>query len=464
MRIFIRIKENIEKTAQLIYDDDMAKRIITALDVGSSKICTIIAAVSDDGDKPQVIGVYSHPSAGVKKGVIVNIDEATNAIAESLAAAERMAGITISTVYATIGGKHITSINSRGVVAVADAEITEDDTFRAIENARTISIPPSREILHIIPREFLVDSQGGIKDPVGMSGARLEVDTHIVSSMTTALQNLVKCIQQGNGLGIDDIVYTGWASSHAVLTETEKELGVSLLDMGGGTTSISIFQEGAIAYSGAVPLGGVNVTSDLAIGLQISLEDAERLKVNFDKLVESNPTENTDEETSKTALSRRNKDKKDDEKKTQNEDEINISSLGIEEQDTVSKSMYNQIVEARLEEIFEMVSNQVGQAGFDVAMPAGVVITGGCANLHEVTKVAQASFGVPARIGRPTGLTGMVEEVSGPDYAACQGLIRHAVVEDVEAAPVSARGQRSGSGGGPGILGKIKEWVKSLLP
>ncbi|MBN2100525.1 cell division protein FtsA [Candidatus Dojkabacteria bacterium] len=439
----------------------MAKRIITALDVGSSKVCTIIAAVSEGNEKPQVIGVYSHPSAGVKKGVIVNIDEATNAIAESLAAAERMAGITVSSVYASIGGKHITSINSRGVVAVSQEEISEDDTFRAIENARTISIPPSREILHIIPREFLVDSEGGIKDPIGMSGSRLEVDTHIISATTTALQNLVKCIQNC-GLAVDDIVFNGWASSQSVLTDTEKELGVTLLDIGGGTTSISIFQEGAITYSGCVPLGGLNVTSDLAIGLQISLEDAEKIKVNFQKLLQSSESREKHEDLDKPALERRKEENKEEEK-PDNKDEMNIASLGIKDQETLSKTTYKQIVEARLEEIFEMISNQVSQAGFDVSMPAGVVVTGGSADLYELTKVAQKSFGVPSRVGNPTGLAGMVEEISSPAYASAQGLIRHAMVEDVDIMQGGGGGKEGGFPGS-GLLNNIVNWVKSLLP
>ena len=438
----------------------MAKRIITALDVGSNKVCTIIAAVSESKEPPQVIGVYTHPSAGIKKGVIVNIDDATNAIAESVAAAERMAGITVSSVYATIGGKHITSLNSRGVVAVSHEEISEDDTFRAIENARTVSIPPSREILHIIPREFIVDSEGGIRDPIGMSGTRLEVDTHIISATTTALQNLVKCIQQ-NGLGIDDIVFTGWASSHAVLTDTEKELGVMLLDIGGGTTSICIFQEGAITYSGSVPLGGMSVTSDLAIGLQISLEDAEKLKLSYKKILDQGAQKADLPDLEQPALHRKAEDKDDKKKKRESTDELDISSLGIEGHDKISKTLFQQIIEARLDEVFEMVSNQVGQAGFDVGMPAGVVITGGSAQLHEISKVAQKDFGVPARIGEPCGLSGMVEEISSADYAACQGLVRHAMIEDVET--TGAKVVPSG-GGGPNIFSRIVNWFKSLIP
>lgn len=438
----------------------MAKNIITALDVGSSKICTIIASISED-DRPQVIGVYNHPSSGVKKGVIVNIDEATNAIAESVAAAERMAGVTVSSVYASIGGSHITSINSKGVVAVSHEEISEDDTYRAIENARTISIPPSREILHIIPREFIVDSQPGIKDPVGMTGTRLEVNTHIISATTTALQNLVKCIQQ-NGLGVEDVVFDGWASSHAVLTDTEKDLGVALLDIGGGTTSICIFQEGAISYSGCIPLGGLSVTSDIAIGLQVSLEDAEKIKTHMTKILESE--EASTEKIERTAIDRK-KTKKEDkkDKKEKDEDMVDISKLGIEGKKEISKTMYNQIVEARLEEVFEMVSDQVSQAGFDVAMPAGVVVTGGTAQLDEVSKIAQRSFGVPSRIGVPSGLVGMVEEISGSGFSTCQGLVKYAMTEGVDS-NTAGKGFSGTKATAGGFFDKITGWIKSLLP
>ncbi len=442
----------------------MAKRIITALDVGSSKVCTIIAAVPEGKESPQVIGVYTHPSAGIKKGVIVNIDEATNAIAESLAAAERMAGITVSSVYATIGGKHITSLNSRGVVAVSKDEIGDEDTYRAIENARTVSIPPSREILHIIPREFIVDSEGGIKDPIGMSGTRLEVDTHIISATTTAIQNLIKCVQNC-GVSIDDIVFSGWSSSHSVLTETEKELGVALLDIGGGTTSVCIFQEGSISYSGSIPLGGISITSDMAIGLQISLEEAERLKVSYKKLLaQSSAPRRREEDLDAPPLQRRSmleEEKSAAKKEKESKDLLDISSLSIDSHSTISKSMFQQIVEARLEEIFEMVSIQVSQAGFDISMPAGVVLTGGSAQLYDITKIAQKKLGVPARVGEPAGLSGMIEEVTSPDYAACQGLIKHAVIEDLDVGPGKVVGGSMSKGN---IVSRIFNWIKSIIP
>jgi len=403
----------------------MANRIITALDIGSSKVCSVIATVSDRNE-PSVIGVSSVPSQGLKKGVIVNIDEAINSIANSLEAAERMAGLTVSSVYISINGKHITSTNNKGVVAVAQDEIVTDDVFRAIESARTVSIPPSREILHVIPREFIVDAQGGIKDPVGMSGTRLEVDAHIVSATSTALHNLIKCVQQ-LGLRVDDIVFSGWSASTAILTDTEKELGVMLLDVGGGTTSIVTFVEDAITYSGSVPFGGSNVTNDLAIGLRVSLEDAERIKLNAEELIKSKPPES---EATKRRKEVTGKGKNEEKPKEKQKDVIDISSLEVDGVNTISKKLFGEIIEARMGEIFDLVATQVEQSGNEASLPAGIVLTGGASLLPSITKAAKKIFGVPARVGYPRGLTGLVEEISTPAYSVAQGLILYGMHDE----------------------------------
>lgn len=371
----------------------MANRIVTALDVGSNKICTTIASI-EENRAPAVIGVASYPSQGVKKGVIVNIDEAINSIAASLEAAERMAGLTVSSVYVSINGKHITSTNNKGVVAVAQDEIVTDDVFRAIESARTVSIPPSREILHVIPREFIVDAQGGIKDPVGMSGTRLEVDAHIVSATSTALHNLIKCVQQ-LGLKVEDVVFGGWAASTSVLTATEKELGVALLDIGGGTTTITTFVEDAITYSGCIPFGGTNVTSDLAIGLRVSLEDAERIKLNSDELIKNSVRNHkkSDEENGTSG-------KKDDSSKNSGQgkkseskaDILDVSGLDIEGVKTISRRMFEEIIEARLSEVFDLVIDQVEQSRNEIKLPAGIVLTGGGAMVPGITTIAKKVF------------------------------------------------------------------------
>jgi cell division protein FtsA len=435
----------------------MARKIVTAIDVGSSKVTTVISAV-DESEQPTVIGVCSHPSKGIKKGVVVNIDDATNSISESVSAAERMAGVTVSDVYVSINGEQVTSLNNKGVVAVSGAEITLEDTYRAIENARTLSLPENLNPIHIIPREFVVDNQGGIKYPIGMTGSRLEVETHIITAPNSYWRNIRKCVEQ-LGLTVYDVVFTGWASSLAVLTDTEKELGVSLIDIGAGTASISIFEEGAINYSGCIPLGGVNITSDLAIGLQVTLEEAEKLKINMEALL--NDKLPKEEEDKMPALLRKANEAEPKDEVKKEKDMIDVTPLGIKSQTQISKSFITQIVEARLEEIFEMVKESVSKSGYNIAMPAGVVITGGTALLRDCSKIGQSVFGVPCRVGYPSGLSGMIEEISDPSYAAVQGLIKHALEDEGDSSAPSSAGVGSALGG---IVGKITAWIKSLLP
>lgn len=429
----------------------MAHKTITSIDVGSSKITTIISSI-EDGQSPSVIGVCSYPSKGIKKGVVVNIDDATNAISESVMAAERMAGITVSDVCVSINGELVTSLNNKGVIAVSGSEITIDDTFRAIENARTLSLPDNLNPIHIIPREFVVDNQGGIKYPIGMSGSRLEVETHIITAPNSYWQNIKKCVEQ-LGLNVADVVFTGWASSLAVLTDTEKELGVTLLDIGAGTTSITIFEEGAIIYSSVIPLGGVNITSDIAIGLQVSLEDAEKIKVNVGDLFENKKKAERTDSDSTPALLR--KIEGESPKKSKG-DEVDLALLNIPSK-KVSKEMLNSIIEARCEEIFEMAIDNVKKAGFKIAMPAGIVLTGGSSLLKDLSKSAQEVFGVASRVGYPSGLGGMIEEISDPSFSCVQGIIKHELEGDIDSDSTTIKG-------GGSFFKKIVEWLKSLLP
>jgi len=431
----------------------MARKIITAIDVGSSKITTVISSV-EDNKTPSVIGVCTYPSKGIKKGVVVNIDDATNAISESVTAAERMAGVTISDVYVSINGELVTSLNNKGVVAVAGSEITIDDTYRAIENARTLSLPDNLNPIHIIPREFVVDNQGGIKYPIGMSGGRLEVETHIITAPNSYWQNIKKCVEQ-IGLHVYDVIFNGWASSLSVLTDTEKELGVTMMDMGSGTTSIAIFEEGAITYSTSIPLGGNSITSDIAIGLQVSLEDAEKIKVNMSDILDNKCNVKKGKDMDSTPALLRRADEP--EQKKAKTDDIDLSQYGVEK--SVSKDMIQKIVEARCEEIFEMAKENVSKAGYDIAMPAGIVLTGGSALLRNITKLTQCVFGVAARVGYPTGLSGMTEEISDPSFACVQGLVKHALDDDVDIS-----GNEKGKVNVNGFFSKIGEWFKSLLP
>ncbi|MBP5204519.1 cell division protein FtsA [bacterium] len=433
----------------------MARKIITAIDVGSSKVATVIATL-EDGKNPTVIGVCASPSKGIKKGVVVNIDDATSSILESVTAAERMAGVSVSDAFVSINGEQVTSLNNKGVVAVAGNEITIDDTYRAIENARTLSLPDNLNPIHILPREFVVDNQGGIKYPIGMSGSRLEVETHIITAPSSYWANIKKCVELV-GANAYDLIFTAWASSLSVLTDTEKELGVSMFDMGAGTTGIAIFQEGSIAYSSSVPLGGNNITSDIAIGLQVSLEEAEKIKVNMSALLDTNNPENV--EARKRDYTPRLLQRRPTTTKTKVKgEEVDLSPIGINKR--VSKKMLTKIVEARTEEIFEMVKENVSKAGYEVAMPAGIVLTGGSSQLKNITKTANNMFGVAARVGYPSGLTGMTEEISSPSFSCVQGLVKHAM-EDVN---MGGNAVESSGGEGGNAVNKVVDWFKSLLP
>lgn len=437
--------------------------IITAIDIGSFKVTAIIAAV-DDENKAKVIGEASYPSHGIKKGEITGIDEATNSIASALSGAERMAGITVSSAYVTINGKQIVSNNNKGVVAVSDSnsEITEEDVLRALEQARTVAIPQSREIIHLIPREFVVDQQSGIKVPIGMTGTRLEVDSHIISVPLTAKHNLEKCVQS-IGLRVDGMVFTGWSASHSVLTPTEKELGVLLLDFGGGTVSITTFVEDAVTYSSSIPFGGSNITRDLAAGLRLSLDEAEKIKVNAETLFKGSEMVSNRRRRGESSHQEEEEEKeeKDDESKG---DILDVSSLNIEGVKTISKKLFNVIVEERVSEIFELVMQNIEQSNNEYKLPAGIVITGGSAQIPGITNMARKAFGVPARIGQPKGLDGLIDGISSSGYSSAQGLVLYALNDEV------ARGDSNKFTGSTSVKrkGDVKDKVfgffRNLMP
>lgn len=409
-------------------------KIITGIDVGTSKVSTIIASISSDNKIP-VVGVSTTPSKGMKKGVVVDIDEAVEAIAESLEEAERMAGYSVSSAFVSVDGKHISSLNSHGVVAVGGegAEITEADVERVTEAARAVSLPSSREIIHVLPRGFTVDSQDGIKDPVGMSGVRMEVETNIVSGSTTVMRNLVKCVQHV-GVDVEDLVFCGLASSEAVLSETEKELGCISVDIGSETTQILIFTNGNPAYASVIPYGGQSITNDLAVGLRISLEDAEKIKAKFSdgSLKES-------------------KDKK---------DEVDISELGLEIQ-SVPLSFVRNIIEARLTEIVSMIGLEIKNSSQQGNLPAGLVITGGAVQTLGLKDVVKKHLRLPVRIGYPTGVSGLIDEVSTPSHATAIGLVIYgSYAEPTGRLSVPAIDTRKVSQ----LFGRVVEWGRSFLP
>ena len=413
------------------------EKIVTAIDLGSSKVSTIIAAIADN--KISVIGVSGNvPSRGIKRGNVVDIDDAVQSISNSLERAERMAGVSTSSAFVTVNGSHIETLNSHGVVAVSHqgAEITGEDVARVTEAAQAVTLPSTREIIHVIPRDFIVDGQDGIKDPVGMSGIRLEVETNIIHGSAGAMRNLAKCIDQC-GVSVEDMIFVGVAATEAVLTDTEKELGTLLIDIGGGTTSVIAFSEGSPVFSDVLPIGGKHITSDLAIGLRAHMEAAENIKVRLGEEKESiNPFEKGISE------------------------ELDVAEYGLDIQSVPRKLLYN-IIDARLSEIFNLISLEVKRADLVGKLPAGVVLTGGGAQTVGIERVAKQVLKGPVRVGSPAGVTGLIDEIESPAFSATVGaviygskLIRSGSVLSFD----------SGKGKIGSILSGLLNKAKSFLP
>ncbi len=425
-------------------------KVICGIDVGSSKIATLIASIGED-DKISLIGVSSTPSRGVKKGQVVDIEEAVNAITESVEAAERMAGYSISSTYVTLGGPQIESINQHAVVAVAqpEGEIKDSDILRVNEAAKAIPLSSAREILHVIPRTFTVDGQEGIRDPIGMTGVRLETETHIITGSSTSMRNLVKCVSQV-GIDVNELVFGGIASSLAVLTDTEKELGVILVDIGGETTDVVIFVDGSVAYSAVIPIGARHITSDLAVGLRVSLESAEIIKVSLGKMLKKPVVADEGEAPKK-----------------KEEDYLDIKSLGIQEevQKISRKAVVDGIIRPRLQEIFKFVGKEIKKSGYGASIPSGLVICGGGSQTVGLLEQAKYVLGFPARVGVIQGLGGLVDEIDSPQFAASAGLILYGNSQQLGGHSGEMR-LPSFSQGLPikDAISKGISFVKSLLP
>jgi len=367
--------------------------ILVGLDIGTTKICAIVGELSDEGI--DIIGIGSHPSKGLRKGVVVNIETTVQSIQRAIDEAEAMAGTEITHVYTGIAGGHIKSFGGRGVVALKDREVKEADVARVIEQAKTVNIPVDREVIHVLPQEFIVDDQSGIREPLGMTGARLEAKVHIVTGAVASAQNIVKCANRA-GLNVADIVLQPLASSEAVLTEEEKELGVCLVDIGGGTTDIAIFQNGSIVHTAVIALGGHNLTNDIAVGLRTPTEHAERIKQKYGCAL--------------TSL-------------VEKQDMIEVPSVGGREPRVMGRQILSEILEPRVEEIFQLVHHEVERNGFSELLTSGVVITGGSTLLPGMTELAEEIMGVPVRRGVPRGIGGLVDVVKSPVYATGVGLV-----------------------------------------
>jgi len=427
---------------------------VSGIDVGTSKITTLISTISEE-DEAQVIGVSSVPSRGIRKGQVVNIEEATAAISQSLDAAERMAGSSIGKAYISVGGSHISSQNSHGVVAVAepDREITEQDVRRVIEAAKAVSLPSSREILHVLPRGYIVDSQEGIVDPAGMTGVRLEVDTHLVTGGATAIRNLRKCVEE-LGVEVGGMVFGGLASAESSLSETEKELGVVVVDIGGGTTDVAVFVEGALSYSSVIPIGAINITKDLAAGLRISLESSEKIKLLLGRQPKIPALADMDERARGA--------------KAEKPDELDVSSLGLPEELKIlsRKTLVEGIIKPRLNEIFTMAALELKRSGFGGMTPSGVVITGGGAETVGAVDCAKRNLAMPVHVGVPKRISGLIDEIMTTAYSTSVGLLLYGSKMDKGegGALFSGFGKIGDKVQIKGLAGKVLDLVKSFLP
>jgi cell division protein FtsA len=381
----------------------MADKIICGLDIGNYKIAAIVAVKKSDSDELRIIGFNSAPSRGVKRGLIVDIDQVTAAVDDCIGKAERMAGHKITSAFVSVGGPHISSLNSHGVVAVSNqqGEIAEDDVERVVDSARAISLSTMRKIIEVSPREYIVDGQSGIKNPIGMSGVRLEVDTHIITASTTNLKNIDRCLEH-LGIGNDGFIFSGLAAAEAVLTDTEKELGVVLADIGGGKIDICLYTEGALSYSSSIPVGARHVTNDIAVGLRVSLESAERIKLHLSRVLAS--------KRERTAKRGENVDLRE-----LNLPE-NISEISV-------KTLLEGIMQPRIEEIYKLVGEEIAKSEFADQVPSGIVITGGGALTVGMVESGRRIVGLPIRVGLPDRVTGLLDEVVSPQYAATCGLI-----------------------------------------
>lgn len=414
-------------------------KTINGIDIGTSKITTIIGQYLEAEDKFNIIAVSSIPALGFRKGQIINIEQASNTITQSIESAERMAGFQINSASVSISAPYIESINSHGVVAISNpnGEIDQNDIHRVIEAAKAVAIPPGKEIIHIIPTKYTVDGQEGVIDPVGMNGVRLEVEAHIILASSPSLKNLKKCFED-IGINISDLTFSGLAASKAALTETEKELGVALVDIGGSITTITIFNEGAPIFSSVIPIGANNVTNDLAIGLRFSLDDAEKIKIKLNKFAENKNFE----------------------------DELDLSKFDITNTDKNRKisiqTATNGIVKPRLEEIFNLVYDQIQTANLQHVIPAGIVLTGGGAQTINAKEICEKIIPLPFRIAFPPKMGGIVDDIINPGYTSTIGLLMFNRENNISNISVNKSPKIKINFGD--ITKKIKKLIEPILP
>ncbi len=382
-------------------------KMIVGLDIGTSKVVAIVGAITPEGQL-EIVGIGSHRSNGLKKGVVVNIESTVLSIQRAIEEAELMAGCQIHSVYAGIAGSHIRSLNSHGIVAIRDREVFPQDLERVIDAAQAVAIPADQKILHILPQEFLIDDQDGVKEPLGMSGVRLEAKVHLVTCAVNAAQNIEKCIRRC-GLEVEDIILEQLASSYSVLTDDEKELGVCVVDIGGGTTDIAIFKDGAIRHTGVIPIAGDQVTNDIAMALRTPTPNAEEIKIKY-----------------ACALA----------KLTSPDETIKVPSVGDRQPRDLSRQALAEVVEPRYDELFTLVQAELRRSGYEDLIAAGIVLTGGTSKMEGVIELAEEIFHMPVRLGAPQNIRGLSDIVNNPIYSTGVGLLIYAMKQ-----------QHGGSGG-----------------
>ncbi len=401
-------------------------KMIVGLDIGTSKVVSIVAELLPEGDI-EVVGIGSHPSIkGLKKGVVVNIDSTVQSIHRAVEQAELMAGCQINSVYAGIAGSHIRSFNSNGIVAIRDQEVFQPDVDRVIDAAQAAAIPADQRILHILPQEYVIDTQEGVKEPLGMSGVRLEARVHLVTCALNAAQNIEKCIRRC-GLEVEDIILEQLASSYAVLTEDEKDLGVCLVDIGGGTTDIAVFTDSAIRHTAVIPIAGDQITNDIAIALRTPPPNAEEIKIKYACALAS--------------LARGN-------------ETIKVPSVGERSDRDLSRQTLAEVVESRYEELFTLIQAELRRSGFEDLIAAGIVLTGGTSKMEGVVELAEEIFHMPVSIGKPKGITGLSDIVRNPIYSTAVGLLMYAAEQQMDSLSMRTYENRKG------VVNRVKNWFR----
>ncbi len=404
------------------------RNLIVGLDIGTSKIVALVGEVNNEG-KIEIIGVGRHPSTGLKRGVVVNIEATVQSISRAVEEAELMSGCDIRSVYAGIAGSHIRSLNSHGIVAIKDSEVTQFDVDRVIDAAKAVAIPADQKILHILPQEFFIDNQGGIREPISMSGVRLEAKVHMVTGAVSAAQNITKSVKRC-GLEVSDVILEQLASSHSVLTEDEKELGVCLIDIGGGTTDIAIFSKGAICHTAVIPIAGDQVTNDIAMALRTPTKAAEDIKRKYAAVISNKASVNQ---------------------------MIEVPSINDRPGRKISAKALADVVSARYEELFALVKNELDRSGFQELIAAGMVMTGGASSVDGVIELAEMIFEMPVRLGRPQHIENLPDLINDPSYATGVGLLLYGLHQQYD---TSMHASNVNHNSFKSMFGKMRDWFQ----